>query len=146
MYEAMFVFEPTSGSNWQHVEEEIQRLMTRADAELIRMKKWDERRLAYEVNGIKRGVYVLTFFMAPTDKIVGLERDVQLSEEILRVLVLSRSGYSIDQVNEIVDKSEPIQMMGRDEYPAPVSRTPNIVEIPEEPELADETILNEKSL
>lgn len=87
-YEAMFLIDPTFGASFENCEAEIKRLMERAEAELVFCRKWDERRLAYRVNGRKRGVYVLTYFKAKPDKIASLERDVKLSEDLLRVLVL----------------------------------------------------------
>lgn len=106
VYEAMFLFDPTVGVTWERVEEQMKRLMERAEGEIIKMKKWDERRLTYEVEGRKRGVYVLAFFRAPTEKIVGLERDCQLSEEILRVLVLCRDHMADEKAIEIVDNAQ----------------------------------------
>ncbi len=106
VYEAMFLFDPTAGSTWERVEEQVKRLMERAEGELIKMKKWDERRLTYEVEGRKRGVYVLAFFRAPTEKIAGLERDCQLSEEIIRVLVLCRDHMATEKAIEIVDNAQ----------------------------------------
>lgn len=87
-YEAMFLFDPTFGASFENCETEIRRLMDRAEAELVFCRKWDDRRLAYRIDGRKRGVYVLTYFKAKPEKIVSLERDVQLSEDILRILVL----------------------------------------------------------
>ncbi len=87
-YEAMFLFDPTFGASFETCETEIRRLMERAEAELVFCRKWDDRRLAYRINGRKRGVYVLTYFKAKPERIVPLERDVQLSEDILRILVL----------------------------------------------------------
>jgi small subunit ribosomal protein S6 len=106
MYEAMFLFDPTAGNNWDQVQEVVGRLMERSEGELVHLKKWDERRLAYEVEGRKRGVYVLAFFMAPTEKIVDLERDIRLSEEIIRVLVISRPKYSVEKAKEVAETSE----------------------------------------
>jgi len=102
----MFLFDPTTGTNADRVQEQLKRLMERADGELLRTKKWDERRLTYEIEKRKRGVYVLAYFRAPTDKIVGMEQDVQLSEDILRVLILCRDHLTNEQVNEIMDKAE----------------------------------------
>lgn len=87
-YEAMFLFDPTFGATWENCDAEVRRLMERAHAEIIVCKQWDERRLAYKVKGRKRGVYVLVYFKAPADKIGPLVRDAELSENILRVLVL----------------------------------------------------------
>ena len=87
-YEAMFLFDTTFGSDFSKVEQEVGRVMERAGAEIVMCRKWDERKLAYEIKGQKRGCYVLTFFRAEPSKIAGIERDAQLSEPVLRVLIL----------------------------------------------------------
>lgn len=97
-YEAMFLFDPTFGSSIENCESEVNRLMKRAEAEVLFLGKWDERRLAYRINGRKRGVYMLVYFKAPPDKIVGLQRDAQISEEILRLMVVRADGVSRDMM------------------------------------------------
>ncbi len=87
-YEGMFLFDTTFATDFSKVEQEVARLMERAGAETVMCKKWDERKLAYEIKGHKRGCYALVFFKADAGKIVGIERDVQLSEPVLRVLIL----------------------------------------------------------
>lgn len=93
-YEAMYLFDPTFGGTQENCETEIRRIMGRAEAEMVFCKRWDERRLAFKVKGRKRGVYVLTFFNAHPSKITGIERDVALSENVLRVLVLRADGIT----------------------------------------------------
>jgi small subunit ribosomal protein S6 len=95
-YEGMFLFDPTFATDMGKVEQEIARLMERAGAEIIMCNKWDERKLAYEIKGRKRGCYVLVFFRAESDKITGIERDVQLSESVLRVLIM-RADYMTEE-------------------------------------------------
>jgi small subunit ribosomal protein S6 len=90
----MFLFDPTFGSSFESCEAEVRRLMERVDAEIVFCRKWDERRLAYRIKGRKRGVYVLVYFKAEPNKIVPLERDVQLAENILRVLILRADGVT----------------------------------------------------
>ena len=99
-YEAMFLFDPTFGASFENCETEIRRLMTRAEAEVLLCQRWDERRLAYKIKGRKRGVYVLVFFKAPTDKITPLERDAQLSEHILRLLVLRADDMTLEMMQQ----------------------------------------------
>ena len=38
-------------------------------AEIISFKKWDERRLAYEIKGNKRGLYFLCYFNLPAAEV-----------------------------------------------------------------------------
>jgi len=99
-YEAMFLFDPTFGASFENCEAEIRRLMARAEAEILLCQKWDERRLAYKIKGRKRGVYVLVYFKAPADKITPLERDAQLSEQILRLLVLRADGLTLEMMQQ----------------------------------------------
>lgn len=88
LYEAMFVMDVQASTDNQAMEGEIRRILGRAEAEIVICRRWEDRRLAYEIDGRKRGSYWLTYFNAPPDKVVGIERDVQLSEKVLRVLVL----------------------------------------------------------
>lgn len=87
-YEFMLLFDPAFASDGENVQKEVDRLLERAGAELIVMHRWDERKLAYEIKKRKRGVYVLGYMRAPGSSIGSLERDVQLSEGALRILVL----------------------------------------------------------
>ena len=98
-YEGMFLFDSGFANDFAKVEAEIQRLMDRAQAQIIRCGKWDERKLAYDIKGRKRGCYVLVFFKAPAEKIITMQRDVNLSESVLRALIL-RADYLTEEQME----------------------------------------------
>ncbi|KPK74842.1 MAG: hypothetical protein AMJ79_13025 [Phycisphaerae bacterium SM23_30] len=87
-YEAMFLVEAGAAENWEGVLGAINKIMQRAQAEVINIRKWDERRLSYAVSGHRRGTYILSYFRARPEAIQSIERDVQLDETILRVLIL----------------------------------------------------------
>ncbi len=99
-YEAMFLFDPTFGSSYENCETEIRRILGRAEAEIVFCRRWDERRLAFKIKGRKRGVYVLVYFKADASKIGGVERDAQLSENVLRVLVLRADEITPDMMEK----------------------------------------------
>lgn len=101
-YEGMFLFDPTFAENYANVEKELERIMGRAGAEIIVAGKWDERKLAYEINRRRRGCYILAYFRAESDRITGIERDCQLSEPILRILILSTEGVSPEWVEQSI--------------------------------------------
>lgn len=89
LYEAMFLADSGEAvSDWEGLEKAIRKILSRNRAEVVSLVKWDERRLAYEVQGKGRGTYVLCYFRADGDGVAGIERDVQLSERIMRVLIL----------------------------------------------------------
>lgn len=122
-YEGMFLFDPAVAVEWSNVEAEVNRLISRAEGELIACKRWDERRLAYEIRGRKRACYVLTFFRAPGDRIAGIERDVQLSESVLRCLVLRADHMTDEEMKAAVEKPpEPPSEDRGDRYGRPRGR------------------------
>ncbi len=98
-YEAMFLLNAgyASGS-WEAARGEVEHILHRANAEIIHLRKWDERRLAYEIRGNRRGVYVLAFFKCEGPKVAGIERDVQISENILRVLVMRSDHIALKDI------------------------------------------------
>ncbi len=102
-YEAMFLLNAGYASgNWDAAKAEVEHILHRANAEILHLRKWDERRLAYPIKGNKRGVYVLVFFKAEGPKIAGIERDAQLSENILRVLVIKAEHLALKDVEAML--------------------------------------------
>ena len=98
VYEAMFLISQSEATDLAGVIEHINDILKRADAELIAMKKWDERRLAYEIDKQKRGVYLLAYFEAPGGNMSGFERDCNLSERIMRVMAIRADYLTRDQM------------------------------------------------
>ncbi len=112
LYEGMFLVDTAlAAQDWQKILDEIKRVLDRAEAEVVSQKKWDERRLCYEVNKKSRGTYILTYFNCDTSKIGGIERDVQLSELITRVLVLRTERMT----PEDLEKLTPLEAVAAEE-------------------------------
>ncbi len=100
-YEAMFLFDNATMHQWSEMEGEVKRLFERIEAKPLVCVKFDERKLAYEIRGRKRGTYVLTYFEADPQRIADLERDARLSEAILRVLVLRAEKLSEEKLAQL---------------------------------------------
>jgi len=103
-YEGMFLFDPVVTSDWEAIQAELNRMLERAGARVIACAKWDERRLAFEIRGRKRGIYALTYFEADPTRIADLERDVQLSEAALRCLILRVDHMTEEEMKEAASK------------------------------------------
>lgn len=100
-YEGMFLFDSGTTRDWNSIEQEVRRLCDRIGAQLLVCVKFDERKLAYEIKKRKRGTYVLTYFDAPPERLPDLERDVQLSDVILRALFLRADGLTEERLAEL---------------------------------------------
>ena len=60
---------------------------------------WGRRRLAYEINKKSEGIYAIVDFTANSDATVELDRQLKLSEAVMRTKVL-RAEEAIAQVAE----------------------------------------------
>ena len=95
-YEGMFLVRPNS--DFQSACEPVRTVLSRSEAEVLSLKNWDDRKLAYEILGQRRGLYILTYFKADAAKIGELEHDCQLAEDILRVLILRKDRISSEEI------------------------------------------------
>lgn len=101
LYEALFLVDTAQATaDWDGTIKAIETVFERAEADVLSIRKWDERRLAYPVKGKERGTYFLCYFKAPTGSIVGIERDVQLSEVLIRVLVLRGDHLTAEEMGK----------------------------------------------
>ncbi|MCF7958149.1 MAG: 30S ribosomal protein S6, partial [Phycisphaerae bacterium] len=55
---------------------------------MVSLNKWDDRRLCFEIQKRNRGTYILCYFNTLPESLSNIERDVQISEDILRVQIL----------------------------------------------------------
>ncbi len=89
LYEGMFLVDAgKGGSDHPETIRHIAGLLDRIDADIERIEKWEERKLAYIIKRAKRGIYILVYFRADGSRIAELRRDIKLSEELLRALIL----------------------------------------------------------
>src|SRR4051794_11951488 len=110
-YEAMFLFPPPGTVDVEGMLANARGMIERHGGKILFIKKWDERKLAYEVKRQKRGTYIIAFYEGPGSSVGAIERDVNLSEEIIRVLI-TRADHLNQQEME---KTEPQPIQPREE-------------------------------
>ncbi len=88
-YEGMFVLDSNKVAvNWDETVQHVHGILTRNHASIVASRQWDERRLAYPINGHKKGTYLLTYFRSGGENIKNIVHDCGLSDVILRELIL----------------------------------------------------------
>ena len=101
LYEGMFLVDSAeAGTDWDGVIAGITKILEKAKAEIVSIRKWDDRRLAYDIRGVSRGTYILTYFRVEGEKVQEIEKSVQLSERIMRVLILNAEGMSAEDIEK----------------------------------------------
>ena len=104
-YEGMFLLGP-SGAEPEKAIAIVKAMVEKHGGTIQVIKKWDERKLAYEVGKQKRGTYIIAFFKADGQNVTALERDVKLSEEVLRALITR--AYHLNETEMAAVEPQPI--------------------------------------
>lgn len=89
LYEGMFLLDSAKVAvSWDEAVQHVHDILTKHQSEIVASRQWDERRLAYPVEGHKKGTYLLTFFRTDATQLKEISADCKLSDLILRDLVL----------------------------------------------------------
>ena len=97
-YEGLFLFPQSAVTNLQGTVDHLKEILGRGEAKIISLRRWDERRLAYEIRGNKRGTYFLVYFMGRADQMATIERMCNLSEQLLRSIIIRADHITPQQM------------------------------------------------
>ena len=93
---------------------------------------WGKRRLAYPINDMLEGYYVLVTFKAESDLPREIERNLQISDSVLRYLIIKLVEKK-QSVKPRPVRVAPIAAPEAPEAEKPVAEEPVAVETPETP-------------
>ncbi len=89
VYEGMFILDSNRYARDQvGVSGQIPDMIEKLGGEILASRLWEERRLAYPVDGHRKGTYWLTYFKLESGQLSLLNRQCQLSDSIVRTLFL----------------------------------------------------------
>lgn len=97
-YEGMFLFGQAASADFGGCVDHVRDIIGRHGGTIIAMRKWDERRLAFEIKKNKRGLYILVYFSCDGSQMAGVERDCNLSEKVLRTLVIRADHLTMEEM------------------------------------------------
>ena len=88
-YEAMYIIKPHyEEDKYQEIIEKYNALIRSNGGEILKEEPWGKRRLAYEIEKIREGYYVLLNFEGSEDLPAELERNFRIADDIMRYLVI----------------------------------------------------------
>ncbi|MBX3358028.1 MAG: 30S ribosomal protein S6 [Phycisphaeraceae bacterium] len=111
-YEGLFLLSQGVAADLSGAVAHIREVLDRAEAKIIAMRKWDERRLAYEIDKQKRGVYILAYFSCPAKNMGQLERAFNLSEKVMRNLIIRCDHMTLEEM-QAADGQKEIEVEAR---------------------------------
>ena len=88
-YELVFVVHPTvDPDGLTAVTENVQALVERGGGTVVKLDPWGLRRLAYPIQDVWEGQYVLMRLEMDPQAVAPLERSLKLLEEVMRHLIV----------------------------------------------------------
>lgn len=96
-YETLYVVDATlTDEQVDSAIEKYSQVITGAGGEIQAAGRWDKRRLAYEVQGRREGIYILTYFTGEPEVSKELDRVFRLAEDVIRHIIVRIEPQHID--------------------------------------------------
>ena len=87
-YELMLVLRPDlPDDRSQATLERVTRSIAGSGGQIVKVSPWGRRRLAYAIGQQREGSYHIIIFDSPSEAVASLERDLGITEEVMRHLV-----------------------------------------------------------
>lgn len=90
IYEGMFLLDnDLVREGWDGAKATVTDALAKHGGKVHTARRWDERRLAYPIRRKQRATYLLAYYEIPGDSIAAMRREFDLSERVLRYLMLA---------------------------------------------------------
>lgn len=118
LYECLLLIDPAiAAGEWDALTGNITSRIEKRGGEIVSLKKWDERQLAYEIDKKSRGTYILVYFKSEPEAISVIERDFNFAEDIMRIMILRADFITSDEqmdkpaptIVDVMHKSSPFE-------------------------------------
>ncbi|MFX3623269.1 MAG: 30S ribosomal protein S6 [Ectobacillus sp.] len=88
-YEIMYIIRPNMEEEAQKaLVERFSNVLTENGAEITNVKEWGKRRLAYEINDFRDGIYMLVNVVSNPEAVQEFDRLAKISEDIIRHIIV----------------------------------------------------------
>jgi small subunit ribosomal protein S6 len=88
-YEFMYIVDPDLEQEaLEQLTSRIERMITEAGGEVLRLRSWGRRRLAYPIGRFREGHYHVAYLQVEPSAIVDLRGRLALAEEVIRYLLV----------------------------------------------------------
>ncbi|HZK37873.1 MAG TPA: 30S ribosomal protein S6, partial [Clostridia bacterium] len=87
-YELVYILKPSAGEEKRAQLLEKLRDIIEVEGTIENVDEWGNRKLAYEIDKINEGYYVLVNFKSGTEIINELNRNLRIADEVMRHLIV----------------------------------------------------------
>ena len=108
VYECMFIFNANAyARNPANVAKTVEDLVKGVDGEMLASRLWNEQKMAYPINGNRKGAYWLSYFRVDGAQMAKFNRACQLNDSILRHLAVRLDPRLVDPMVAVAKGEAP---------------------------------------
>lgn len=96
-YEVLFIINPTLAEDEIKAAQDKFINLIKENGEIQEINEWGKRRLAYPINDIQEGYYVLVYFAADAAFPAELNRRFNIDDAIMRGMVIARESAKVPE-------------------------------------------------
>lgn len=88
-YEAMFILRPDlEEEKIAEIMARVRSLVENRGGEVTKLEKWGKRRLAYQIQHLREGLYILFRFAGGSEIVQELDRIFKITDEVIRHIIV----------------------------------------------------------
>ena len=88
-YELVYVLKPAIEDETKEAVLDKVKSVIEASGEVVKVDVWGVKRLAYEIQKLREGYYVLVEFKSTTDVPTELDRNLRINDNVIRHMVIN---------------------------------------------------------
>jgi small subunit ribosomal protein S6 len=96
LYETLFIVHPEKGPRVKEFVEKFKKVIEGQDGSVLQVDEWGLRDLAYRIDKQGKGIYILVRYRSTGRAVEELERNLKLTDGILRYLTVRAQEGSPD--------------------------------------------------
>lgn len=89
-FEVMYIVKPIEEPAFEAVVAKFEKLITDNGGKVEKTDRWGKKRLAYEIQELDEGLYVLVTFQAENEAVKELDRVMKITDEVLRHMIIRK--------------------------------------------------------
>jgi len=99
------------GANPEAAATEVAGVIGKVGGTVVAHRPWQDAKLAYAINGNRKGMYYLAFFTAESTALNDINLVVRLNESVLRHLVLKHDKDLFDRMVEMISGGDAFRLV-----------------------------------
>ena len=89
-YEVMYIVKPVEDEAFEAVVAKFEALINNNGGSVEKTDRWGKKRLAYEIQDLQEGLYVLVTFNGTPACIKELDRVMRITDEVMRHMIIAK--------------------------------------------------------